>query len=205
MSKLRKIGLAGTASALTMATISPAAAGWNIGASQSWGGGFGGSSIGMGVGFGGGGWGGGRRHHGGGDDDTAEVLGGFLLGAIVVGAIASASKKAKQARTEPQDGRYPDSDNRTQSSSTSRGDIASEDQAVDACANAAEGKGGRTSSVRGIDRVDRSSDGWDVEGVIEKREGWRDSKAEKHRFTCSVRYGAIDSVYIESGRVALAD
>ncbi len=195
MSKMRQFGLGAAASALLLSSVSPAYAGWGMGVGQSWGGGW---NSGMSWGGGGGGWG--RRHH---DDDTAEVLGGLLIGAVLIGAIASASKKSKQAgRDRGLD--YPD-DNRPDDRTTrNRGGISTEEQAVDACANAAEGKGGRTASVRDIDRVNRSSDGWDVEGILEQRDGWRDRQADRHRFTCSVRYGSVDSVYIEDAKVAFA-
>ncbi len=200
MSKMRRFGLGAAASALLLSSVSPAYAGWGLGMGRSWGGGW---SSGMSWG-GGGGWG--RRHRG--DDDTAEVLGGILIGAVLIGAIASASKKSKQAKRD-RDYDRPDrdarEDSRDSSSERSRGDISTEDQAVDACANAAEGKGGRTASVRDIQRVSQSSDGWDVEGVIEQRDGWRDRAADRHRFTCSVRFGAVDSVYIEDGKVAFSN
>ncbi len=179
MSKLRNFGLRAAAGALLLSSVSPAYA------DRGWGGG------GPGWG-GGGGWGHRERH-----DDTAEILGGFLLGAVVIGAIAAASSKSRPAQRSS----YPD-DN--QNSSRSRGDISSEDQAVDACANAAESKGGRTSSVRNIDKVNRSNVGWEVDGVIEMRRGWRDDTPDRHRFNCSVRYGSVDSIYIEDGKTAYA-
>ncbi len=203
MSMMRKFGLGAATTALLVSSVSPAYAGWSIGGSRGWGNGW---STGMSWGGGGGGWG--RRHRG--DDDTAEVLGGVLIGAILIGAIASASKKKKQAerdsgRESERDRDYDRTYEDGQDGQRSRGNISTEDQAVDACANAAEGKGGRTASVRDIDRVNKSSDGWDVEGIIEQRDNWRDRESDRHRFTCSVRYGAVDSVYIEDGKVALAD
>lgn len=188
MSILRKFGLGAAAAALLCTSVTPAFAGWGGGLGwNSWGGGYGH------------GW---RRHRRG-DDDTAEVLGGVLLGAILVGVLSSASKKSKQARRSDGDYGYPDADSRDDS--RRRGDIASEDQAVDACAQAAESRAGRTASVRDIDTVRRSNDGWDVEGIVESRDGWRDSKGERRRFTCSVKYGAVDSVYVEDAKVAFAD
>jgi hypothetical protein len=201
MSKTRRFGLGAAASALLLSSVSPAYAGWGLGMGRSWGGGW---NTGMSWGGGGGGWG--RRHHG--DDDTGEVLGGILIGAVLIGAIASASKKSKRAQRDRDYDRQDQGtrdDPRDSSSQRNRGDISTEDQAVDACANAAEGKGGRTASVRDIDRVNRSSDGWDVEGIVEQRDGWRDRAADRHRFTCSVRYGAVDSVYIEDGKIAFAN
>lgn len=152
-----------------------------------------------------GGWGGWDKHRHHRDNDTGEVLAGVLIGAVLVGILSSASKskRARDARRSgedsPQNARGgPDDrrDDRTQ------GDIRSEDAAVDACALAAEDRVGNTASVRDITGVNRSNDGWDVQGIIESRSGWRDSSAERRKFTCSVRYGLVDSVYVEDGRVA---
>ena len=184
MSISRNIGLGAATVALLATSISPALArggygnGWN-------------------------GWGGndyGRHHRRRGGDDTGEILGGVLIGAILVGVLASASKKKQQRQSGGLD--YPAQDNRND---RNRGDIASEDDAVDACASAAESRAGRTASVRDVDQVRRNSDGWDVEGVVESRDTWRDRSADRRRFTCSVRFGAVDSVYVEDAKVAFAD
>jgi hypothetical protein len=195
MSKMRKLGLGAAVSALLVTSVSPAYAQFGVGVGRSWGGGW---SSGMSWG-GGGGWG--RRHH---DDDTAEVLGGLLIGAVLIGAIASASKKSKQAQRD-RDYDRPDQYPQDNSAQRTRGGISSEDQAVDACANATEGKAGRTASVRDISKVSRNTDGWDVEGVVELRSNWRDNSPDKHHFTCSIRYGSVDSVYIEDAKVAYTD
>jgi hypothetical protein len=167
-------------------------------------------SIGFGTGWGnswgsvGSSWGGGRgwgRHHRG-DDDTGEVLAGVLIGAILTGAVLSSKAKKQRERAPRVD--YPQDRRDDRSPSTRNGDISSEDQAVDACAQAAESKAGRAASVRDINQVRKSSDGWDVEGVVESRDGWRDRQSERRNFTCSVRYGAVDSIYLEDGRVALS-
>jgi hypothetical protein len=202
MTHLRKLALGLATSALLATSVTPAFA--------RGGGGWGGGGYGWGNS-----WGGGHgRHHRRGDDDTAEVLGGVLLGAILVGVIGSASKKSKQARRTsdedyPQrDARYPDNNRPNDSrSEDSRygGRITSEDQAVDACATAAEAREGRSSSVRDITRVRSSSDGWDVEGVIENRDNWRDKSATRHNFTCSVRSGSVETVYVEGRSVAALD
>jgi hypothetical protein len=186
MSISRKIGLGAATFALLATSASPALArggngyGWN-----NWdGGGYG-------------------RHHRrrDRDNDTGEILGGVLIGAILVGVLSSASKKKRQQR-EAGGLDYPDQNNRAD---RNRGDIATEDQAVDACASAAESRAGRTASVRDVDQVRRNSDGWDVEGIVESRDTWRDRSADSRRFTCSVRFGAVGSVYVEDPKVAFAD
>jgi hypothetical protein len=167
--------------ALLTTSITPAAA--------RWGGGFGGGWNS----WGGGGYGG--RHHRRHDDDTGEVLAGVLIGAVLVGVLASASKKSKEARRYPSDARRPDGER-------SQGRISSENAAVDACAQAAEERGGDRASVRDITTVRTSGDGWDVEGTVEQRSSWRDHAAKTREFTCSVRYGEVDSVYIDGDAVA---
>ena len=203
MALLRKITLGLAATALLATSVSPAFArgggGW--GGGYSWGNSWGGGGHGRHH----------RRHR---DNDTGEILGGVLIGAILVGVLSSASKKSKQARRTsgedyPQrDARSPEgsrpNDSRSESSRYG-GRIASEDQAVDACATAAEAREGRSSSVRDITRVRSSSDGWDVEGVIENRDNWRDKAASKHVFTCSVRDGSVETVYVEGRSVAALD
>jgi hypothetical protein len=200
MGNLRKTVLGTGVLALLMTSAAPAFAGR---------GGYGGYGYGSGYGsfgYGGRGYGGHKRHRRG-DNDTAEVLGGVLIGALLVGVLSSASKKSKRNRDASADN-YPRDDNRTNNgtnngtSNNQRGNIASEDQAVDACAVAAEDKSGRSSSVRDITTVRKNTDGWDVEGVIENRDNWRDRSASKRNFICSVRYGAVDSVYIDDRAVA---
>lgn len=152
-------------------------------------GGWGGTSISAGIGFGSGyrGHRGRWRHRD--RVDTGDVIAGIaIIGAIA--AIASSSSKNKRDR---QDSRTLPQQDRA---------IVSEDQAVDACANAAERQGGETASVRDILAVDRTKDGWDVEGTIEQRDDWRDKSGDRRRFTCAVRMGEIDNVFIDTGVVA---
>jgi hypothetical protein len=179
MSISRKVIFGVLASAMLVTSVAPAMArgGW-----------YGGSGLG---------WGGGRHHR---DNDTGEVLAGVLIGAAVVGILASASKN-KRARDTGQNGRDYPNDRRDD---RARGNINSENAAVDACAQAAEDRSGNAGSVRDITNVSQSSDGWNVEGVVERRDGWRDRTTERHKFTCSVRYGMVDSVYVEDAKVAYA-
>lgn len=204
MSIKRTLAGGAAAIALIATTASPAIAGGygsiGIGRSYGWGGSHVSGGLGWRSGWGGG-WGRGWRRHRG-DDDTAEVLGGVLLGALLVGAIASASKSSKRkerARGEDYPD-YPERDDRR--GDNSRGGITSEDAAVDACAIAAEERSGEASSVRDITSVARTSEGWDVNGTIETRQGWRDRTRETERFACSVRFGRVDSIRIGEGDVA---
>jgi hypothetical protein len=74
--------------------------------------------------------------------------------------------------------------------------VATEDAAVDACAVAAEQRGydqGFRAVVRDIDGVERRPDGWDVDGVLDARRGWRD-RPDSWSFRCSVRHGEVIDV-----------
>lgn len=133
-----------------------------------------------------------RRHRDHDNVDAGDVIGAIAVIGIIA-AIASAASKSKRARQGTSSNGYPNQ----------RGSISTENAAVDACAEAAEKRGGQTASVRDITDVKTSNDGWDVEGTLEQRSNWRDKTSEKRRFTCSVRYGAVDSVYIDGDAVAL--
>ncbi len=184
---MRKFGKAtGVAviSALLMSAATPASAGI-----------FGGVSVGSGYdGWrGDDGYGHGRRHHG-----RDRVSAGDVIGAVaiigVIAAIASASKRAtNRSDTNSSDDRSRNDTYRT------RSNISTENDAANACAEAAESQGGSAASVRDITNVRQVRDGWDVEGVIEQRDGWRDRSADSKRFTCAVRYGAVENVNIERG------
>ncbi|MBA2918727.1 hypothetical protein GON01_12540 [Sphingomonas sp. MAH-20] len=76
--------------------------------------------------------------------------------------------------------------------------IGTEDQAVDACAMAAEDRGygeGFRATVRDIEGVNRLPDGWDVDGVLDARRSWRDQPAA-WGFRCQVRHGQVVNVDI---------
>ena len=76
--------------------------------------------------------------------------------------------------------------------------IGTEDQAVDACAMAAEDRGygeGFRAVVRDIQGVDRRPDGRDVDGVLDARRSWRD-RPDSWGFRCSVRNGQVVNVDI---------
>jgi hypothetical protein len=174
--------------ALLSTTATPAFAGWGgtyVSSSYGWGGGYGG-------------YGRHHRHHD--RVDAGDVIGVVAVVGIIA-AIASAASKSKQAKRYPTNDGYPD--RRDDRARSSQGSITSEDAAVDACANATEAQAGERASVREISQVDRNADGWDVEGVVEQRDSWRNGDAEKRRFTCSVRFGEIEHVYIDNATVAL--
>ena len=201
--RVRKFIAGGVAAALLSSSATPAFAGW--------GGPYVSGGVGWNSGWNGNGWGGGggdwgRRHHDG--VDAGDVIAGLAIFGVIA-AIASSASKAKRDRDENRNTRdYPDNrdtrdypDSRD-SRSNGRSTIRSENAAIDACALAAEARGGETSSVRDITDVRASNDGWDIEGVIEQRDNWRDKSADKKRFSCSVRDGAVEHVYIDSSPLA---
>jgi hypothetical protein len=177
MSNIRKAVSVIVAAALASTSVTPA---------------FAGNGGGFSSGYGwGGGYGKGYRHRHYRHRDRVDA--GDVIGAVaVIGIIAAiASSASKNKRKSGGLG------------GSARGNIVSEEAAVDACAQAAESQAGSRASVRDISQVDRTSDGWDVEGVIEQREDWRDDRPEERRFTCSVRFGSVDSVYIDTDTLAL--
>lgn len=80
-------------------------------------------------------------------------------------------------------------------------DVSSRSEAVEACSFAAEDearRAGYRARVTDISDVDSyRDDSWDVEGRVDADDGYRD-----RRFTCSVRYGQIEHVYVDGADYA---
>jgi hypothetical protein len=71
--------------------------------------------------------------------------------------------------------------------------VRTEDQAVDACAVAAENEGREhagNARVVDITKINRDSRGWVVEGTLALRSGWRD-RAREERFRCAVTFEGL--------------
>lgn len=120
------------------------------------------------------------RHHRRHDRIGAgEVIAGVaILG--VLAAIASSGSKRNRG--------YEDA---------YRGGINTENAAADACAAEVERAGGRQ-RVSGIDIVSRTRDGYSVRGTIDSGQGgYGYGRNDRQRFTCEVRYGAVESVRID--------
>jgi hypothetical protein len=198
--RVRKLIAGGVVAALLSTSATPAFAGWGgpyVSGGVGWNSGWGGNGW-NGNDWGGGGRGWGRHHD---RVDAGDVIAGLAIFGVIA-AIASSASKSKRDRDRDEDRNardYPDS----RDSRSNSGSIRSEDAAIDACAVAAEARGGETASVRDITDVRKSVDGWDIEGVIEQRDNWRDKSADKKRFSCAVRDGAVEHVYIDSAPVAL--
>jgi hypothetical protein len=169
MKMVRSVTAAALAATMLATSAAPAMA-------QSYPGGYPGG--GYGNSWGGGGYGGGyghRRHHnriGAGD----VIAGVAILG--VIAAIASSGSKNRRG-----DDRYGD---------RYRGGIQDENAAADACASAAERRGGQ---VTGVDNVYRTQGGYSVRGTLSSN--GRNDRYGQQRFTCEVRYGAVESVRID--------
>jgi hypothetical protein len=132
----------------------------------------------MAQGFPGGGFGdrGYRRHH-----DRGISAGDVIAGVAIIGVLAAIASAASGSKNR--NGGY-------------RGNINSEDQAADACASRVEQRYGSSARVRGIDDVRQTRDGYDVRGTVETND--RDDQGTQ-RFTCSIRYGQVEDVRIDSG------
>ncbi len=115
-----------------------------------------------------------RRHNRG------VSAGDVIAGVAIIGVIAAIAGAASK------------SNNRNDSY---RGNINSEDQAADACASRFEQRYGDSARVRNIDDVRRTRDGYEVSGTIETND--RDDR-NSQRFSCSVRYGQVEDVRIDS-------
>ncbi len=194
MGAIRNIATGVVASALIASSITPVMArGFPFG-------GGGGSP------FGGGGHGGGGHSHG--DDDVGAVIAGALgFGALiaVVSAVTSNNGQGNQnsrndyPNNAPPPPPPPPPVSYNGYSQQRQGGIASENEAVDACAVATEQQAGRSASVRDIRDVRPNGNGWDVNGVVEARNSYRSQSGELHNFRCSVSYGAVQSVRIDEG------
>jgi hypothetical protein len=80
-----------------------------------------------------------------------------------------------------------------------KGDIANEDAAVDACAVAARDEAsanGTYAEVKDIGNPQPISGGWNVDGNVEQRTGYRNGNGKLRRFTCTVKDGRVAEVYL---------
>lgn len=175
MIQLRKMIATVAAAALVATSVTPAFAG------------------GRGYGYGYGGKYKHGRHYKRDRLDTGDVI-GILAVVGLVAAIASSGKSKRRAREA---GVY------NENGPYQKGAINSENDAVDACALAAEDRAGKMSSVREVTKVSANEDGWDIAGTIEARDDWRDKVVEPRGFNCVVRDGTVKAVFVEAATVAV--
>lgn len=113
-----------------------------------------------------------RRHNRG------VSAGDVIAGVAIIGVLAAIAGAA--SKSSSRNDRY-------------RGTINSENQAADACASRVEQRYG--ARVRFIDDVQATRDGYDVRGTIETNDR---NESGAQRFTCSVRYGQVEDVRVDS-------
>ena len=116
------------------------------------------------------------RHH-----NRGVSAGDVIAGVAIIGSIAAIAGAASK------------SNNRNRGYN---GNINSENQAADACASRLEQRYGNSARVRGIDDVQRTNEGYYVRGTVETNDRYNQGT---QRFTCSIRYGQVDDVRIDSG------
>lgn len=136
---------------------------------------------------------------------------GDVIGiAALIGAVAVIASAASKKRDAPR--RYPDVENAPHSADRGQRDgdddyvsggasSMSEDEAVDACVeaarNKAEGERGGYAEVRSATPQRASGqDGWSVDGRIEIRRNYQDQDGATRRFSCDVEGGRVANVYI---------
>lgn len=196
MIELRKVIGLGVAGALLATSAAPAMA-----RSKHWGWGHPGYGHGHG-----------RRYRDRDRISAGDVLAGILILGTVA-AVASAASKAKdQDKRDDRypDDRYPDDRDRSLPRDDDRGrderrdddraEIGDEDAAVQACAVAAEQRAeddGDIANVREISAVDATGDGYEVSGIVESRDSYRERFGESRRFRCTVRFGTVEDLRIE--------
>jgi hypothetical protein len=117
----------------------------------------------------------GRRHNRG--ISAGDVIAGVAIIGVLAAIAGAASKSSNRNRGY-------------------EGNINSEDQAADACASRIEQRYGNSARVRNIEDVQRTRDGYEVRGTVETND--RDDRGNQ-RFTCSIRYGQVEDVRIDSG------
>lgn len=108
-----------------------------------------------------------------------------------------ADEDAGEAGAEPDAGQA-DEPQETESSDDAA--AREEEDAVDICAVAAEREAsvdGYRGRVREIGQVQRVSDGWKVEGVVETGRGLLGLFRDETLFTCFARGGRAENVHIE--------
>lgn len=127
--------------------------------------------------------------------DAGDAI-GIIAVVGIIAAIASASSSRRRDREAGVDNRTYDR------GPYKKGAINSENDAVDACALAAEDRAGISSSVRDVTKVTPGDDGWDISGIIEVRDDWRDKSLQTREFRCVVRDGTLSAVFIDDGTVA---
>ena len=112
--------------------------------------------------------------------------GDVIAGVAIIGVLAAIAGAASKSSNRNGNDRY-------------RSNINSEDQAADACASRVEQRYGNSVRVRNIEDVQRTRDGYEVRGTVETNDRRDRDDRGTQRFTCSIRYGQVEDVRIDSG------
>lgn len=133
-----------------------------------------------------------HRDNGFGFGDALGVA--ALVGAVAI--VANSMSKDRKTRDRRETDGWAERDG-----PAGRDDLAlsGEDAAIDACAVAARDKAGDGSGyaeIRDISRPQPIEGGFNIDGTVEQRAGYRDSAGDRRRFTCTVRDGRVAEVYL---------
>lgn len=154
-----------------------------------------------------------HRHHrdnGFGFGDAVGVA--ALIGAAVI--VANSMNKDKQSRQAGRDdAELPHGDDDRDYRADSTPDVqdmsdyalADEDAVTTACAAAVReeaGADGGYAEVRRMDTPQPIDGGWNIDGEVERRAGYRDWAGDTRRFTCTVRDGRIADVFLSRDMVS---
>jgi hypothetical protein len=172
------------------------------------------------------GWGGYGHHHRGNGFGFGDAVGvAALIGAVAIVASSmkkdsdsrNPSNEGDNSVSAPADsrdgaghdnGEYAANSSKTYpggpssgggGSYSDKGDIANEDAAVDACAVAAREEAsanGTYAEVRDIGNPQPVNGGWNIDGSVEQRTGYRNGNGKVRRFTCTVKDGRVAEVYL---------
>ncbi|ANI77680.1 hypothetical protein [Sphingobium sp. EP60837] len=104
-----------------------------------------------------------------------------------------AAKDPNQSDSDPRDDRLRRQDAVTQA------EPEEDEDAITSCALAAREEAERDggyAEVRQVQEPRETRNGYDVEGDIEVRSGWRTQDGRSRHFTCSIQNGRIANVYV---------
>ncbi|WP_242125679.1 hypothetical protein [Sphingobium sp. Sx8-8] len=124
------------------------------------------------------------------DDDFSDVV---------------AQDQQSRATSDPRSERYGRSNDAADAAPQDRPDEQQADELTTSCALAARDEAehdGGYAEVRQMQQPRETRNGFDVEGDVEVRSGWRAQDGTMRHFTCSVQNGRIADVYFQRDRAA---
>ena len=145
-----------------------------------------------------------RRGRGDRIDAGDVALGALVLGGVL--AIVGAGRK-RGARAAPPGEPIGSAGGEASVVPTLAIEEMTADDAADACAQAAESRGiklSRVAQVGTIERVERSGEGWLVDGTISLRDGYRDAGGRAGPFHCTLGTRDVPQVRFQGEPEVLA-